>query len=269
MTDGERALALFEAYVRLTGVTSLEHSEAEEPALQGKTLGIVNGSSWIALWSIFFGRKHLPGVKLVSVGNEATQLNFMRAHREGRPCPPRENIDTTCRYARDLLRLYAPDAILLTCSTMNRAFPFVREAVAEYGVPVLQIDEPMMEKAVSVGRRILIVATHGPTVDNTRALLDETAGRLGAAGRIECFGATVEEAFHLLGQGDVRGHNRLIEGAIEAAKAARAIDCVVLAQLSMSVFCVEHPDAQAEYGVPVLCSGDEGFARMRSLLAAR
>lgn len=251
----------------LTGVPSLSFEKADEtwPFLQGKKLGIVNGSSWISLWSTFFGRSILPGVKLVNAGNEAQQLNFMGVHARGEDCPPKENILKTCLYARDLCELYRPDVILLTCSTMNRAYPHVEEAVREYGVPVVQIDAPMMEKAVQTGKNILIVATHGPTVNSTRALLEETAQRQGKTGQLNFQGATVEEAFELLGRGDIRGHNRVIEQAIQKAQKEQPIDCIVLAQLSMSVFCIEHPDPKTKFGAPVLCSGIEGFLHVREL----
>jgi Asp/Glu/hydantoin racemase len=208
----------------------------------------------------------LPGVKLINVGNEAVQLNFMTAHRRGEPCPPQVNIDRFVQYADDLVRLYGVDAVMITCSTMNRAHGTVREAMKKHGVPVIQIDEAMMERAVTHGGRILIVATHGPTVDSTQALLRETAGRLGRS--VSFAGATVEEAFRLLGSGDTRGHNRVIADAIRRATSAEKIDIVVLAQLSMTVFKIAHPDEAClrEFGVPVITSGETGFERAREVL---
>lgn len=261
----EEVLDLFSKYIRLTGVSSLAYQKAEEPYLQGKRLGIINGSSWITLWSTYFGNRILPGVKLINVGNEAQQLNFMRAHSLSEQCPPLENIQKTCNYARDLCELCKPDMILLTCSTMNRAQPYVIEAVKEYNVPVIQIDEPMMEKAVNVGSHILIIATHGPTVNRTRMLLEETALRMGKKDSISYRGATIESAFDLLGEGKVREHNREIELAIQAAKKEGPVDCVVLAQISMSLFCIEHRNVEEDFGCPVLCSGIEGFNRIREM----
>lgn len=263
----DTAMRLFEDYMAMTGVASLsfEKTEGELAFLEGKKLGIVNGSSWITLWSTFFGRMILPGVKLVNVGNEAQQLNFMGAHARGEECPPLANIQKTCCYARDLCELYRPDAILLTCSTMNRAYTHVEKALEGYDVPLVQIDAPMMERAVQTPGNILIVATHGPTVNSTRALLEETAQKFGRKGELHFCGTTVEEAFERLGAGDVRGHNRIIAQAIQKAQQQTKIHCVVLAQLSMSVFCIEHPQAEKEFGVPVLCSGVEGFCRVREI----
>ncbi len=258
-------LSLFTQYMRLVGTPSLEPEAGPDPRLAGKTLGLVNGSSWVQLWSYYYGRKHLPGVKLVNAGNEAVQLNFMAAHRNHEPCPPASNIEAFGRYARELVDLAGVDAIMVTCSTMNRSIGRVREAVAGSGVPVAAIDEPMMRAAAERGGVALVVATHGPTLASTRALLEETADSLGRP-RPKCVFAQPEEAFELLGRGDIAGHNRLLEDAIRAAQKRDSLDSVVLAQLSMSVFSLSHPDPVAEFGVPVFNSGDEGFKNMAAIL---
>jgi Asp/Glu/hydantoin racemase len=261
-------IELFDSYMKVTGVPSLKDADAADPRLQGRRLGMVNGASWISLWCDYFGRIALPGVKLVNVGNEAVQLNFMGAHARKEPCPPQINIDKFVQYSEDLVRLAAVDAIMITCSTMNRAHGTVREAMERHGVPVIQIDEAMMEKAVAHGGKILVVATHGPTVESTRALLQETAARMGRT--ISFAGATTEEAFHRLGDGDVRGHNDAIAAAIRESMAREHVDIIVLAQLSMTVFKLSYPDGAClrDFGVPVITSGETGFERAREVLAA-
>jgi Asp/Glu/hydantoin racemase len=262
---GVDPLRLFSDYMRVTGVPSLTPARGPDPRLYGKKLGVVNGSSWISLWSTYFGRLMLPGVQIVNVGNEAIQLSFMEAHRRGEPCPPQTNIDLFCRYARDLFDLVKVDVVLISCSTMNRAFRQVRAHLKEVGVPVVQIDEAMMEEAVNTGGRILVVATHGPTVKSTQSLLQETAQRLGKS--VDFAGVTVEEAFDLLGQGRIAEHNGLIDRAIRVVQKEQHIDVVVLAQLSMSVFSFSRPDPVSVYGIPVLNSGQTGFRRVGAILA--
>jgi hypothetical protein len=254
---------LFSDYMKVTGVPSLA-PESGDRRLVGKTLGLIDGSSWVSLWGTWFGRTILPGVKLVHAGGDHVQLHFMAAHAKGQPCPPRENIRSFVHVARELVAFYPVDAVLITCSTMNRAAGAVRRALRPSGIPLVQIDEAMMETAVSRGGRILVIATHGPTVRSTQALLRETAARLGT--RISFDGATVEQAFELLGAGDIRRHNALIARAIRAAQRRGPIHTVVLAQLSMSVFSLEHPEAEREFGVPVCTSGECGFRRVRELL---
>jgi Asp/Glu/hydantoin racemase len=254
-------------YMQVAGVPTLAPAPADDPALRGKKLGLINGSAWIMLWSYYFGRRLLPGVKLVNVGNEAVQLNFMAAHSEGESGPPRANINAFVRYAEDLVSLQGVDAILLTCSTMNRSVGAVRDAMDRHDVPVVQIDEPLMEDAVRRGGEILVIATHGPTVASTHALLGETADRLGRD--VSFSGTTVEDAFMLLGQGDVAEHNEVIANAIRRSCSRKKTDVVVLAQLSMSVFKLSYPDCVGEFGVPVLTSAESGFERVRAVLLGR
>lgn len=260
---GEDMIKLFSMYMKVTGVPYLGPSATGEPGLIGKTLGIVNGSSWIEFWVNFFGKRILPGVKFVNVGNEGIQLNFMKAHSEGKPCPPARNIEAFAGYARDLAEFVHVDAILISCSTMNRSYAVVQEAVKQYGIPVVSIDMPMMEEAVNYGGKVLVVATHGPTVRNTQMLLEETAEEMGR--KVTFVGVTVEKAFELLGEGKIAEHNKLIADAISKSRENEDIGVAVLAQLSMAVFKLSYPDAEKEFGIPVITSAEAGFRRIREL----
>ena len=257
-------IRLFGDYMKVTGVPSLMPGQGPDPKLSGKKLGVINGASWTSLWSNYFGKTMLPGVKIINTGNEAVQLNFMQAHSQGLVCPPQINIDLFCKYAKDLYDLYQVDAVLISCSTMNRAFGEVSETMKPLGVPVIQIDEAMMEQAVNTEGRILVVATHGPTVWSTRALLQETADRLGK--KVNFLGATIEEAFELLGQGRIDEHNKAVAETIRRVLNGEHVDIVVLAQLSMSVFSFTFPEPLQEFGIPVLNSGQTGFARAGDIL---
>jgi Asp/Glu/hydantoin racemase len=257
-------ISLFSQYMALTGVPVLSFETASDPLLQGKKLGVVNGSSWVSLWSTYFGKIVLPGVKIINTGNEAVQLNFMEAHRKGVQCPPPLNVILFCRYAEDLFQLYKVDAILISCSTMNRAFDRIKSHMKQFNIPVVQIDEAMMEEAVNTNGKILVIATHGPTVKSTQQLLLETARKLDK--KVDFIGATVEEAFHLLGDGRIHEHNMLIAETIQTAIKKDKIDIVVLAQLSMSIFSLSYPDPVKTFGIPVLNSGETGFRRAGEVL---
>lgn len=261
---GVDPLALFEMYAKVTGVPTLAPSTLGDPRLRGMKLGIVNSGTWTSLWSNYFGKQIIPEVKFVNVGNEAVQLSFMEAHHRGLPCPPESNIQAFVDYAKDLVELVGVDAVLISCSTMNRSFPRVEEALRPYDVPVVQIDIPLMERAVSIGNRVLVVATHGPTVENTRLLLEETAAKAGKP--VTVFGTTVEAAFDYLGGGAIVQHNDVIANAIREEMQKHDVDVVVLAQLSMTVFKLSYPDDIGSFGVPVLTSGEEGFKRVREVL---
>ncbi len=131
------AIRLFSDYLRVTGVAHTSPEPQGDPRLIGKRLGLLNGSSWITLWANYFGRMYLPGVHLVNVGNEAVQINFMEAHTAGSASLPAANLAAFERYAIDLAELGHVDAVLITCSTMNRAYRQVREALKPYRHPSL------------------------------------------------------------------------------------------------------------------------------------
>lgn len=257
-------LDLFSKYLRITGVVRTTPELIGRPPLLGKRLGLLNGASWVALWSSYFGRLYLPGVQLLNVGNDAVQLSFMQAHETNQECPPPTNVDRFVEYAKDLAELGGVDAVLITCSTMNRSFTVVERALEPQGIPVVQIDGAMMEAAVEHGGCILVVATHGPTVASTNALLDETAARLGRG--IAKDGLIVEHAWTELSAGNLRNHNTAIASAIRGKLRERSYSCVVLAQLSMASLLFSFPDPIEEFGVPILNSAECGFRRIREIL---
>lgn len=260
-------IRLFSDYLHVTGVAHTGPETRGDPQLLGKRLGLLNGSAWITLWVNYFGHMYLPGVHLVNVGNEAVQINFMEAHEAGLPDLPPANLSAFRRYALDLAELGHVDAIMITCSTMNRAYPLVSETLQPYKIPVCQIDRPMMERAVDHGGRILVIATHGPTVESTQALLREVAEVRGR--RVSMSGALVEDAWKALARGEVEEHNRILAKRIRIQKKEQGIGCVVLAQLSMSVFLLSYSDPLKEFGIPVFTSGQCGFEMIREVLASQ
>ena len=202
---------------------------------------------------------------LVNVGNEAVQINFMEAHERGAPTPPQPNIDAFVRYARDLVELGHVDAILITCSTMNRAYPAVAEALRPWRIPV-DPDRPADDGARRAPRRQDAGRRHA-RADGGQHAGPAAARRPPSRGRRSLSTAmTVEEAWHRLAEGDVQGHNDALARAIRAQQAAGRIDSVVLAQLSMTVFLLSHPDPVAEFGIPVFTSGQCGFERVAEVL---
>jgi hypothetical protein len=261
-----KAIRLFSEYLRVTGVAHTGPEPQGDPRLVGKRLGLLNGSSWITLWANYFGRMYLPGVHLVNAGNEAVQINFMEAHSAGLPSLPAANLSAFKRYAIDLVELGHVDAVLITCSTMNRAYPQVSEALQHYKIPVYQIDRPMMEHAVDHGGRILVIATHGPTVDSTQALLREVADEAGRA--VSLSGALVEQAWNCLARGEVEEHNAILAKTVRRHLQEEEISSVILAQLSMTVFLLSHPDPIKEFGIPVYTSGQCGFEAVREALVS-
>lgn len=261
------ALRLFSEYLRVTGVAHSGPEAQGDPSLIGKRLGLLNGSSWISLWANFFGRYYLPGVHLVNAGNEAVQINFIEAHEAGQSGLPTANLAAFKRYALDLVELGHVDALLITCSTMNRSYTLVREALQAYKIPVLQIDRPMMQRAVKLDGQVLILATHGPTMESTQSLLEEVAAE--ARRTVSSTGLLVQPAWEALARGNVEEHNEILAQTIRDMTNEMRISSVVLAQLSMSIFLLSFPDPLKEFGIPVFTSGQCGFEAMHAVLASK
>ena len=158
------------------------------------------------------------------------------------------------------------DVVLITCSTRNRAYREVERALGPRGVPVVQFARPMMEAAVARGGRALVVATHGPTVASTQALLKETAEEMGR--EIAFRGAEVEAAWERLAAGDVAGRNGAGPHDPQALAEDRALlggaGAALLAALLFS-----YPEPERAFGVPVYTSAECGFRRVREVLAER
>lgn len=148
------------------------------------------------------------------------------------------------------------DAILNQCSSVGEVADAVKPFIS---VPIVKIDEAMAEKAVSLGRRIAVVATVPTTVGPSVRLVEQKAREAGREIEIETH--LVKDAMMILiEQGDVETHNRMVLGEVEAA--ANTCDVVVLAQGSMTVLLPLLGHIQK----PVLTSPRLGIERMRDVL---
>jgi Asp/Glu/hydantoin racemase len=119
------------------------------------------------------------------------------------------------------------DCVLFACSSVGPAADLARKVVS---IPVLKIDEPMAEAAVSKGPRIAIVATVSTTLKPTRDLIEKAAVKSGTRIEVETF--LCDKAFDILSRGDVATHNKILIGDI--VECAGKFDVVVLAQASMT-----------------------------------
>jgi Asp/Glu/hydantoin racemase len=148
--------------------------------------------------------------------------------------------------------------VLVTCSTVSLCVDAVRD---RFSIPVLKIDEAMARQAVRSGRRIAVVATAATTLEPSRALLQEEAGRAGAD--VEIVLRLVDDALAALLAGDGATHDRLVELAVRE-EAARS-DVVVLAQATMSRVLKVMGDRPAP--APVLSSPLLALAEVRRILS--
>lgn len=136
------------------------------------------------------------------------------------------------------------DIIVVTCSSISPAVDIAKKLVKP---PVLKIDEPMAEVAVTKGKRIGIVATVQTTLDPTTNLLIQKASEAGK--EISISTVLCEEAFEAIIKGEVEKHDRLVLD--KAVPLAREVDVIVLAQGSLARLALP---LSKQIGIPVLSS---------------
>lgn len=151
------------------------------------------------------------------------------------------------------------DAVLVTCSTVSPCVDQVRPAFA---LPILKIDEAMVEEAVSLGQSIGVIATNDTTLKPTRLLLRSQAQRMGKKIQVELM--LVDDALTALMHGDGAKHDRLVKRAV--LDMMDKVDVIVLAQASMAR--VLDALKEAECAVPVLSSPHLALERLKNVLRA-
>jgi Asp/Glu/hydantoin racemase len=150
------------------------------------------------------------------------------------------------------------DVALVTCSTISPVVDMIRSSAA---IRVLKIDEAMIREAVSLGRRVGVIATAATTLEPTRQLLEAEAARQGKEVVTEL--VLVEGAIAALFAGNGESHDRLVAGA--ALDLAARSDVVVLAQASMARALAAMPENQRP--APILSSPHLALAQVKKLLA--
>ena len=120
-----------------------------------------------------------------------------------------------------------PDVIFCACSSIGTLIDKGKELIA---VPVLRIDEPMAEKAVSSACKIGIAATLQSTIRPTIALIEKKAAELGK--RVEIDSLVIDGVGNLLALGKEVDYDAQVAKAL--LKLLEENEVVVLAQASMA-----------------------------------
>lgn len=151
--------------------------------------------------------------------------------------------------------LSGADGIVFSGSTFGPAVDDARNGIK---VPVLRIEEAMMDEAVARGGSILLVSTQKRAMPVVRDTLDHAARRAGQNPAITEL--WVDGARDALNAGDKDRHDRLIA---ERAAAAGPYDILVLSMISMAPARDRMP---ADLARKTLTSGETTVARMRQLV---
>ena len=219
--------------------------------LSGKTLGIIHAAVFTAVTLEPIAREIMPEVDIMNAGDDTVQRDNLRAPVGTIPAANFYKFVTFARFFEEA----GVDLIVLACSTFNRAVEYAQPMI---DVPLLQIDRPMMERAVSIGKKIGLIGTLPSTMPSSERLLRICAKEAGK--EIDVVSVLNDKAFSVLRAGNAAAHNEMLLDDI--ARLTKEVDCIVLAQASMAVL---EKDV-AGNSVPVLASPRLAFERARTML---
>ncbi len=219
--------------------------------LSASTLGIIHSVAFTVQTVQRYIHEVIPEVSVMHVADDTIQRENLRA---GPGTIPKSNFFKFVTYAR-FLEEAGVNLIMLACSTFNQAVEFARPMI---NTPLLQIDRPMMDLAVRNGTRVGLIATLATTVPSSERLLRQAAADAGKDVQIKTI--LCSEAFRVLQAGDADKHNAMLLQEIE--QLSKAVDAIVLAQVSMSVLESHLKTTR----VPVYNSGRTGFTKAREML---
>jgi len=136
------------------------------------------------------------------------------------------------------------ELIMVTCSSIAPGVDVARKMVT---VPVMKVDEPMAEKAVSLSENIGVMATAKTTMTPSVNLIQEKAAEAGK--QVTIHPTLSSEAFDCFLRGDMQTHDRIVKKAAQQLKGK--VGVIVLAQASMGHLAEAIEEIA---GVPVLKS---------------
>lgn len=150
------------------------------------------------------------------------------------------------------------DGVLLSCSSFT---PHASLLAPLFDIPVISVDYAMLEKAVSKGEQIGLIATVKAAGPTSEQISQEIARKKGKS--IVVNTEIVSEAFEALQAGDETQHNVLIQEKIK--ELSTHCDVVVLAQISM----VRALSGFSDLTTPVLTSPEISINSILSELAGK
>lgn len=216
-----------------------------------KTLGLVHTSATLVPVFAELCSKYLPGVKIFNIVDDSLIKNTISCGELTASTSKR-----VVNYAASAEEAGA-DYILFTCSSIG---PAVETAATLTGVPVLRVDQPMADKAVSSGKKIGVIATLSTTLEPTSDLVRRRA--IAAGKEIELKAILCEGAFDALMSGDAATHDKKVGDALK--QLVNEVDVVVLAQASMARVVDTLSDAEKK--VPILASPPIAMEYLKEVL---
>jgi Asp/Glu/hydantoin racemase len=218
-----------------------------------KTLALIHTGSFLAPIFTKLCREMMPEVKIFNIVDESLLNNTIAAN---------QLTPTTSRRLAGYLESAeeaGADAIMVTCSSVGPAVEASRPFV---NIPVLRVDQPMADKAVSMGQKIGVIATLPTTLEPTSALIKARAAVQGR--EIEIVQQLCQGAFEAVAAGDTETHDRIVTAGLK--ELMPKVEVVVLAQASMARVVDALP--AEEKTVPILSSPQLGVEAAKQMMEA-
>jgi Asp/Glu/hydantoin racemase len=207
--------------------------------MQAKTLGLIHTSATLVPVFQQLCSQYLPQVQVFNIVDDSLIKNVIK-NGKLLPATARRVVDYTAS-----AEAAGADYIMVTCSSIGAA---VETAAGLTRVPVLRVDQPMADKAVSSGVKIGVIATLPTTLAPTSDLVKRRAAAVGK--NIELSSVLCEGAFDALMSGDAAKHDAMVAAALKDL--VTKTDVIVLAQASMAR--VVDILSEADKRVPILAS---------------
>ncbi|MBN1868462.1 Asp/Glu/hydantoin racemase [Candidatus Sumerlaeota bacterium] len=219
--------------------------------MAGKRFALLHTSATLAPIFKSLCDELIPGADFFHMVDESLIQNTIRA---GRLTPA-----TAQRVVRHLAAAEQAGAevAMVTCSSIG---PAVDGAQPFLGIPALRVDRPMADKAVTIGRRVGVLATLNTTLEPTASLI---VRRAEAAGKeIDLQDRLCEGAFDAFLAGDMAKHDAMVREGLKDL--GGRVDLIVLAQVSMAR--VADSLDESEKPVPILTSPRLGVEYLAQML---
>jgi Asp/Glu/hydantoin racemase len=149
-------------------------------------------------------------------------------------------------------------AVQCTCSSISPCVDASRPLV---GIPVLKIDEPMVNKAIGTGSRIGIAATAPTTLKPTTELVHTRAAAMGRSVQVES--VLCEGAYSALFSNDTQKHDQIVAQVLRDLMTRN--DVIILAQASMARVAQTIP--AEEQRIPILSSPRLAMEHVKTVLS--
>jgi Asp/Glu/hydantoin racemase len=150
------------------------------------------------------------------------------------------------------------DVVLLTCSSIA---PCVEVAQPMVSIPVLRIDEAMVDKAISIGTDVGVIATAPTALEPLTAFVSARAGLANRKVKVDPV-LCDREAYDAMLAGDVETHDRIVRSVLRELMSRNEV--VLLAQGSMVSAAESIPPE--ERAVPILSSPRLALEHVHDLL---